>query len=192
MSATIHSFPTRRVQPHALDFSRATPAGDALVETVRANTRAVLRAQRDQDRAELVSALLLQLENNPLTPCHCYPVRADLNGDGAHVIASVGQATFKLRPADARTAADTLIAEQAFAGCAGVAANLREAAALADLRPAHGGPLGDASETSGRTGFVSTAILSGLILLMLAVSAWAGRAQAGTDRVASVSAARAA
>ena len=173
MSATIHTFPTRRVHPHALDFSRAVPADDAAIEALRRQTRAVMAAQTNADRAELVSALLLHLENNPLAPCHCWPVRKGLDSDRhtpAHVVASVAGQVFKLTPDDARTAAQALIAENAFPGCVGVAANLRETAAVAELRRRQDGPLDPAPERSGRTGFASTAALAGLILLMLAVS----------------------
>lgn len=208
MSATIHTFPTRRVQPHALDFSRAIPADDAAIEALRRHTRAAMAARTQVERAELVSALLLHLDNNPLAPCHCYAVR-DIQGKG-HVAAHVAGQTFRLDPDDARTAAQALIAENAFPGCVGVAANLRETAAVAELRQARGGPVFAADdpalkprrtasgaiahqETSGRTGFASTAALAGLILLMLAVSVLASGAQgassgAGTRSVASVSA----
>jgi hypothetical protein len=177
MSATIHSFPPRRVQPYALDFSRATPADDAAIDQLRANTRAALAARTQADRDELIAALLLAMEASPLARPHCYPVRQVLTADDAgraHVIVMVAGQPFRLRPDDCRKAADSLIAEQAFPGCVGVAGDLREAAALAEIRSPQGGPLDRESETSGRTGFVSTAILAGLILLMLAVSAGAG------------------
>lgn len=176
MSATIHAFPPKRVQPLGLDFSRATPADDAAVETLRRQTRAVLAARTRADRDELIAALLLAMEASPLARPLCYPVRQVLNaGDAgrAHVIVMVAGQPFRLRPDDCRKAADSLIAEQAFPGCVGAAGDLREAAALAEIRQPHGGPLEGTPETSGRTGFVSTAILAGLILLMLAVSAWA-------------------
>lgn len=163
----------RVLQPHALDLSRAVPGDDAEVEALRRQTRAVIAARTQDDRAELVSALLLALEAAPLTPCHCYPVR-ELDGQG-QVVATVGELIFKLRPDDARTAASALFHEQAFAGCAGVAADLREAAARAEIRTAHGGPLD--GHTGPRTGFASTLILAALICAMIIVSALADRAQ---------------
>jgi hypothetical protein len=163
-TAQILPFP-RRVQPHSLDLSRATPADQAALEAVRRNTVAVIAAHRQADRAELVSALLMAMESLPLDRPLCYPSR-DITGR-AFVVVTVGGTVFRLQPDDCRTAADALIADPSVTGCIGDAARLREAAALAEVRPAHGGPLSPPASHPGRTGMVTTVTLVVLIVTCL-------------------------
>lgn len=113
MSATVVAFPRQnRSQP---------PSGATLI-----------RSRRDETRAELVAALLLELERRPLAPCLCYP-GIDVGGH-PFVIVTIGDIAFRVLPEDCRTAADTLIAEQAFTGCVGVAGDLNEAASIAEFK----------------------------------------------------------
>jgi hypothetical protein len=160
-TADILTFPSRRVYPRAVGLPNATPADDALVDQVRRQTREVIAAHRQADRDELVAAVLLAMENAPLTPAFCYPSRP-IDGP-AFVVVTIGDTVFKMAPDDCRTAAQALIADQAFAGCVGVAGNLREAAAAAESRANNGGPLGTAAH--GVTGRATTLFLA---LLMVA------------------------
>ena len=130
--------------------------------------RAVISAFREDDSAELVAALLLTMEDAPLTPVLCYPVR-DI-AQRAHVVVTVGEIVFRLQPDDCRTAADALVGEQAFPGCVGAAHDLREAANVADARLKHGGPLIRSAQPPGRTGMASTLAMAFAALILAAVN----------------------
>lgn len=168
-TADILTFPPRQANPVrpgivfvGLDLSnrRDNVVGD------------LFRAARpiEDDRAELVTALLLTIEGEYLSPVLCYPSR----GEG-RVTVMVGTWPFILRPEDCRTAARVLIDENAFAGCIGIAADLREAAALAEAdtpRPR----LIPAETPCGRpgvTGMGTTLFMGGLIGLAFAFSLFA-------------------
>lgn len=135
-------------------------------------SRSALPDIRPDDRAELISALLLAMEDAPLTPTLCYPVR-DISAR-AHVIVTVGRTPFRLRPDECRAAARMLDDEQAFPGCSGVAADLREAAYIAEARPVRTAP---PTSYRWRTGMASTVFLFGLLSIAFAygVAAWAFR-----------------
>lgn len=172
-SKVVDLFP-RRVQPHGLDLSRATPADPTIVEAHRVRLSATVAARTDADRAELVAALLLMLEDNPSAPCLCWPLR-DIAGNPCVAVIVAG-VPFRLRPDDCRTAADALVAEQAFPGCLQPAHDLREAANTADQRgpaPRPGGILTLASPS--RTGMVATLVLSVLIAATVLVARLFGR-----------------
>ena len=150
-SAQILTFPNRPTAP-----PMAAPPAIASPST------APIVAHRECDRAELVSALLLAIEAEYLAPVLCYPIR-DVAGR-ADVAVMVGRTPFRLRPDDCRLAAEALTAENAFAGCIGVAADLREAAALAETRGPRGGRIERADREHGHTGMASTLGLSALVL----------------------------
>ena len=161
-----------RTAPHArpiftrpavigLDFGRAIPAAAAPVEANRVRDRDLIRARTEGQRAELVSALLLTLEDNPLASCLCYPSR-DVGGHPFVIVIAAGS-TFRLLPGDCRTAADALVAEQAFPGCMQPARDLREAAAVAEARGPAGGYRNAAEQRANslRPGAVLTALRRG-------------------------------
>ena len=75
-------------------------------------------------------------------------------------------------PAQARIAADTLEAEQAFAGAAGLAATLRAAAAAVDRRSPAGGPLTPGQRRAPH-GTGGRFILAALIIAACVAAAWA-------------------
>lgn len=173
-TARILTFPPRpRVQPHAIDLSRAVPADDAMVERLRAQTSEVIAAYRADDRAELVSALLMQLEAHPLAACLTYPSRDIVGKPFVHVVAA--GVNFRLLPEDCRTAAAALIADPAFPGCVGVAGDLREAAAMAEARRTGcADRLEPPARAGGNTGGGTVIALSLLILATVALTLWAG------------------
>lgn len=159
-TAEILTFPTRRVHAPTL-----APTSQASAENAHRQTRVLIAAHRQADRAELVAALLLAMENAPLTPAFCYPSRP-IDGPGV-VIVTLGDLVFSLTPEDCRTAAQTLLAEQAFAGCAGVAANLREASALAEARGPRGGRIDRPALSHGHTGMATTLCFAAMIFICL-------------------------
>lgn len=80
---------------------------------------------------ELVAALLLALEDNPLAPLAVWLSRR-LDG-GCDVGCRVATAVFVLAPDAARLAAHALFAEQAFVGCVAASLALIDAAERAEL-----------------------------------------------------------
>lgn len=175
-TAEIVQFPARRVQPMAVDLARAIPADTAWVEANRVRTRDVIAARTQGQRDELVSALLLTLEDNPLAPCLCYPSR-DVGGHPFVAVVCAG-VPFRLQPEDCRTAAAALVAEQAFPGCLRPAADLREAANRSEQRANAGRTapvLAIASPRPGITGKATTLFLAALIALGAAASTLFGR-----------------
>lgn len=178
-TAQIFHFPRRPIAPATtapggLDFTRATPADPARVEANQVRLSATVAARSDAERAELVSTLLLTLENNPSAPCLCWPLR-DIAGNPCVAVIVAG-VPFRLRPKDCRMAADALVAEQAFPGCMQPAHDLREAANTAEQRgpaPRPGGILTLASPS--RTGMVTTIVLSVLIAATVLAARLFGR-----------------
>lgn len=79
---------------------------------------------------DAVAELLLALEDAPLFE-PAVTVARDLSGRPDLCIIAAGR-RFRLSPLEARLAAETLTAENAFAGCVGIAHTLHQAAALAD------------------------------------------------------------
>lgn len=79
---------------------------------------------------DAVSDLLLALEDAPLFD-PAVVVTRDLSGH-PEVSVTVAGRLFRLTPTEIRLTAETLIAEQAFAGCVGLAVTLNAAADLAD------------------------------------------------------------
>ncbi|WP_426041528.1 hypothetical protein [Brevundimonas sp. TWP2-3-4b1] len=175
-TAQIFHFPRRPIAgaPGGLDFTRATPAATAPVEANQVRLSATVAARTDAERAELVSALLLTLENNPAAPCLCWPLR-DIAGNPCVAVIVAG-VPFRLRPDDCRTAADALVAEQAFPGCMQPAHDLREAANTAEQRGPASRPGGILTLASpSRTGMVTTVVLSVLIAATVLVARLFGR-----------------
>lgn len=136
----------------------------------------------------LIADLLLSLETAPWREEVIRVVRGVDGASRVHV--AHGDRTFLLDPADARLAAAALDQEQAFAGCAGAAARLRDAARQADWarpyrrRDRHGAgvPLRQRL-TPRRTSAVTlpTLILIGLALAACVLLAPALNAAFGLD-----------
>ena len=120
------------------------PSPDPAARTLRAN-----RVCRRTADADPVPDLLIALETRPLSePC----ILADRTLDRlarVHVVLPDFEAA--LHPHQARLAADALDAEQAFPGCSGVAARLRDVADQVDragrLRPITDAPAGSGALT---------------------------------------------
>lgn len=164
MTAQILPFTPAQANPVHLGLDWGAKPSVAILGRQSSDGRFLSRPIED-DRAELVTALLLTIEGEYLAPVLCYPSRGE-----NRVTVMVGTYPFILRPEDCRTAARALIDENAFAGCIGVAADLREAAALAEadtprprLIPAEAPPSGP-----GVTGMGSTVFLLGLVAVAFA------------------------
>lgn len=160
-TADILPFPLAGANPVHLGLDWAAKPSVAILGRQSSDGRFLSRPIED-DRAELVTALLLTIEGEYLSPVLCYPSR----GEG-RVTVMVGTYPFILRPEDCRTAARILIDENAFAGCIGVAADLREAAALAEAdapRPMLA-PAEPPRSAPGVTGMGTTLFMGGMIAM---------------------------
>jgi hypothetical protein len=120
----------------------------------------------------LIADLLLALETMPWrepsvarrwTPC------------GSRVVVMIGEHRFALTPVDARLAAASLDHEQAFAGCSGVADQLRRAAIAAEVADAgdnDGGPVTE-SEGGGGSGartLIGFGVVGGIMAAYIAAT----------------------